>query len=101
MQLVADRFVVRDDGAAIDLATGQSVVLTIAGAGGCADQTRWAVRCHALHTLHHPAIAPLVDGGLSAFCLAWICLTALSRSNGLIPAFLALTLMRSHFGASS
>ena len=63
MQLVADRFVIRDDGEVIDLATGHGVVLTIAAAGGGADQTRWAVRCHALHTLCHPAIAPLLDYG--------------------------------------
>ena len=76
MQLVADRFVVRDDGGAIDLATGHSVVLTIAAAGGCADQTRWAVRCDALHALHHPAIAPLVDYGAlgeSQRFEAWAC----------------------------
>jgi len=63
MQLVADRFVIRDDGEVIDLATGHGVVLTIAAAGGGADQARWAVRCHALHTLCHPAIAPLLDYG--------------------------------------
>ena len=61
MQLVADRFVVRDEGEVIDLATGRGVVLTITD--GCTDQTRWAVRCDALHALHHPAIARLVDYG--------------------------------------
>ena len=76
MQLVADRFVVRDDGGAIDLATGHTVVLTIAAAGGCGDQTRWAVRCDALHALRHPAIAPLVDYGAlgdSQRFEAWAC----------------------------
>src|SRR5207249_9822996 len=61
--LFRSRFVIRDDGEVIDLATGHGVVLTIAAAGGGADQARWAVRCHALHTLCHPAIAPLLDYG--------------------------------------
>ena len=63
MQLIADRFVKGDDGGVVDLATGDSVVLTIASAGGCVDQTRWAVRCDALQKLHHPAIASMVDYG--------------------------------------
>ncbi len=63
MQLIADRFVTGDDGGVVDLATGDRVVLTIAAAGGCADQTRWAVRCDALQKLHHPAIASMVDYG--------------------------------------
>ena len=63
MQLVADRFVVGDAGRVVDLATGDRVVLTIAAAGGRAEQTRWAVRCDALQKLHHPMIAPMVDYG--------------------------------------
>jgi len=76
MQLVADRFAVGDAGRVVDLATGDSVVLTIAAAGGCAEQTRWAVRCDALQKLHHPAIAPMVDYGAvgeSQRFEAWAC----------------------------
>ena len=81
MQLVADRFVVddrskRDDGRAIDLATGTSVILTIGSAGGVSEQTRWTLRCDGLHRLHHRSIAPLLDFGMigeSSRFEAWRC----------------------------
>ena len=63
MELLADRFAMMDTGDAIDLATGDRVALTITSAGGPTEQTRWAVRCHALHRLRHRAIATLVDYG--------------------------------------
>src|SRR6185503_10556294 len=66
MQLVADRFVVRDgeDRRACDLASGSDVVLAVGNAGGVSDQLRWTDRCSALRALQHHAIAPLVDFGL-------------------------------------
>jgi len=64
MQLVADRFVAIDEGAAIDLASGEHVQLVIDDAGDAREQARWLVRCDALHRLTHPAIAQLVDYGV-------------------------------------
>jgi transcriptional regulator with GAF, ATPase, and Fis domain len=78
MQLVADRFVAldRDDGRAIDLATGAEVALVLAPAGDVSDQLRWVDRCGAVRALHHQLIAPLVDFGVvgegSRF-EAWAC----------------------------
>src|SRR5258708_6468712 len=63
MRIVADRFIETDRGAVIDLATGDSVVLTIASAGGPSDQLRWAGRCDLLQRLHHASLARLVDYG--------------------------------------
>ena len=63
MQLLADRFVVDEEQPAIDLATGDHVLLTITAAGGHSDQRRWAVRCDVLQKLHHPSIARLIDCG--------------------------------------
>ena len=78
MQLVADRFVVRDgeDGRACDLASGSDVVLVVGSAGGVSDQLRWTDRCSALRALEHHAIAPLVDFGLlgeASRFEAWSC----------------------------
>ena len=78
MQLVADRFVVRDgeDGRACDLASGSDVVLAVGSAGGVSDQLRWTDRCSALRALEHHAIAPLVDFGLlgeASRFEAWSC----------------------------
>jgi DNA-binding NtrC family response regulator len=64
MPLVADRFVIQDDGCAWDLATAARVSLTIASAGGPADQRRWLLRCDALSRVRHCALASLVDFGL-------------------------------------
>ncbi len=63
LELVADRFAAAADGRVVDLATGYSVVLTIASAGGQAEQTRWAARCDGLQKLRHRAIARLLDYG--------------------------------------
>jgi hypothetical protein len=78
MQLVADRFVVRDgeDGRACDLASGSDVVLVVGSAGGVSDQLRWTDRCGTLRALQHHAIAPLVDFGLlgeASRFEAWSC----------------------------
>jgi hypothetical protein len=75
-QLVADRFAVEDDGRCDRSATGARVTMTIGSAGGVTEQMRWAVRCDQLRTLHHQAIAPLLDfgtlGETSRF-EAWCC----------------------------
>jgi len=66
MQLVADRFAVTENGDAMDLATGARVELRIEPAGDAPQQVLWNERCAALHAIRHPAIAPLVDFGLTA-----------------------------------
>ncbi len=63
MELLADRFVVVDDGRAVDLATGDLVLLTIESAGGPSDELRWVARCDFFRRVRHPALAPLVDYG--------------------------------------
>jgi hypothetical protein len=76
MQLVADRFAVRDEGRAFDLATGAPVTLIVGSAGGISEQLRWTARCDALYSLRHPAMAPLLDYGLIGDCSrfeAWGC----------------------------
>ena len=65
MQLIADRFVVGDEGGAIDLATGSRVVLIVEPAGRVAEQLQWNQRCDTFHTIRHPALAPLIDFGLA------------------------------------
>jgi DNA-binding NtrC family response regulator len=62
--LVADRFVLRGDERAIDLASGEEVALIVAAAGDLSDQKRWLQRCGAWSRLLHPAIARLVDYGV-------------------------------------
>jgi DNA-binding NtrC family response regulator/tetratricopeptide (TPR) repeat protein len=63
VELLADRFAVIDATHAIDLATGDPIVLTVASAGGPSDQSRWALRCDTLMNLRHRCIAPLIDYG--------------------------------------
>src|SRR5450759_2396041 len=63
MNLVADRFVVHDDGRTIDLTTGALVALSMGCAGGVSAQVRWVQRCDVLRALHHQSLAPLVDFG--------------------------------------
>ncbi len=63
MLLFADRFVMENAGHAIDLATGERVLLIISAAGGQTEQRRWALRCDTLQKLHHPAVARLLDYG--------------------------------------
>ena len=84
MQLMADRFAIDDRGRALDLATGARVTLTVGTAGGISDQMRWNARCDALHALHHPAIAHLVDFGLtgeSSRFEAWACASPWRRDS--------------------
>ena len=85
MQLVADRFAVEDDGRVVDLATGALVTLTVGSAGGVTEQLRWAARCDRLRTLHHQAIAPLLDFGVlgeTSRFEAWCCGLAVARCAG-------------------
>jgi DNA-binding NtrC family response regulator len=63
MNLVADRFVETEAGRVVDLATGESVALTISSAGGPTDEVRWAARCAWFQRLQHPVLAQLVDYG--------------------------------------
>ncbi len=51
--------------AALDLATGDRVALTMTSVGGESDQRRWALRCDTLQKLRHPSIARLVDYGIA------------------------------------
>lgn len=60
MRLVADRFVVYEDGRAIDAATAMRVVLIVTRADRMAE---WTDRCDAMQRIRHQAIAPLIDFG--------------------------------------
>src|SRR6185436_2500370 len=64
VELVADRFVVMRDERAVDLSTGEEIVLLASTAGGPSEQTRWALRCDRWSQLYHPAIARLIDYGI-------------------------------------
>jgi DNA-binding NtrC family response regulator len=84
MQLMADRFAAHEDGRVFDLSTGALVTLMIGSAGGVSEQLRWVERCDVLRTLHHPAVATLVDYGLfgaSSRFEAWGCGGALLRCD--------------------
>ncbi len=61
--LVADRFVRCGQQRAIDLASGQSVRLLVAGRGSADRMRSHDERCASLFGLHHPALAELVDYG--------------------------------------
>jgi DNA-binding NtrC family response regulator len=63
VELIADRFIVHE-GRAIDLGSGDEVVMVISSAGGAAEQLRWALRCQRLARLHHPSLARLLDFGM-------------------------------------
>ncbi len=65
MELVLDRFAVNGQDEAIDLATGDAVQLRRSTAGGASEQAIWAARCARFAALRHPAIARLVDYGIS------------------------------------
>jgi DNA-binding NtrC family response regulator/tetratricopeptide (TPR) repeat protein len=62
MQLVADRFVIRADGDAVDLATGLRVWLRVTCSDAATD-VRWSATADTFARLQHQAIAPLVDYG--------------------------------------
>ncbi len=63
MELVADRFVRLDSGAAFDLASGEPIVLVIAPAGSSSERTRWEERCAHFRDVRYHAFAPLIDYG--------------------------------------
>ena len=63
MTLVADRFVVHEQDCVTDLATGETVRLTIARALSRADAEARAAICDRLAGLSHPLLVPLVDYG--------------------------------------
>lgn len=63
VDLVADRFAVRRDGRALDLATGEAVTLAVSFRGEAAEQARWAARCARLMGFRHRSLAPLIDYG--------------------------------------
>ena len=76
MDLIADRFALDERGRAVDLATGARVTLIVEPAGDVSQQLQWSERCETLHTLRHPAIASLVDFGLTGPASrfeAWAC----------------------------
>jgi DNA-binding NtrC family response regulator len=62
MRLVADRFVIRADGDAVDLATGLRVWLRVTSADATTD-VRWSATADRFARLQQAAIAPLVDYG--------------------------------------
>jgi DNA-binding NtrC family response regulator/tetratricopeptide (TPR) repeat protein len=64
LKLVADRFVVMDDERAVDLSSGEEIMLLASTAGDPYEQTRWTLRCDRWARLYHPAIARLVDYGI-------------------------------------
>lgn len=64
MSLIGDRFLLDEQGRAVDLATGEQVVLRQCTAGGPSEQARWAERCAWLASIVHPALAPLLDYGV-------------------------------------
>ena len=66
MQLVADRFAVRRGRTRVRSRDRRARALIVGSAGGVSEQLRWTERCDVLRALHHRAIAPLVDFGLSA-----------------------------------
>jgi tetratricopeptide (TPR) repeat protein len=86
MQLFADRFVIDDDGAAIDLATGRGVALRRDSTEGLdrTGQLRWSLRCDRWLGIHHRAVARLIDFGLvgrQTRFEAWLCGPAWSGSD--------------------
>jgi DNA-binding NtrC family response regulator len=62
--LTLDRFDLRSDNTAIDLASGDVVTLITSVGGSRADDLRWSERCEWFSRLRHPAIARLVDFGM-------------------------------------
>jgi len=63
IEVIGDRFARVDRDRAVDLATGDGVLLRVGLAGGESDERRWMARCDLLHRLQHPALARLVDYG--------------------------------------
>jgi DNA-binding NtrC family response regulator/tetratricopeptide (TPR) repeat protein len=66
VNLIADRFVAVSEKHAVDLATGERVLIVCSTSGGITEERRWALRCEWLFEMRHRSIAELVDyGGLS------------------------------------
>ena len=63
MELSADRCLIDERGAAIDLETGERICLAVSTAGGGGEQVAWAERCARFASVVHPACSPLVDDG--------------------------------------
>jgi DNA-binding NtrC family response regulator len=63
VELLADRFAIRDAGHGIDLATGDPVEIIISSSGAVLEQSRWADQCDRFMRLHHRRLARLVDYG--------------------------------------
>ena len=58
MKLVADRFVVMDDQRAVDLSSGEEIMLMASTAGGPSEQTRWTLRCDRQRARSHHVSLP-------------------------------------------
>lgn len=63
MNVIADRFVAVSDDYAVDLATGERVLMVCTTSGGIAEERRWVLRCEWLFETRHRSIAELVDYG--------------------------------------
>lgn len=64
MDLIADRFVVRERDEGLDLASGAQAYVWRGLAGGPSEQLRWTLRCEWFAQVRHPSLAPLLDYGL-------------------------------------
>lgn len=64
MRVVADRFLCGTAGSAVDLASGERVLLRSCARREPRLQAEWSVRCASLFDLWHPNLATLVDFGL-------------------------------------
>jgi DNA-binding NtrC family response regulator len=63
VNLIADRFVAVSEEHAIDLATGERVLIVCSTSGGITEERRWVLRCEWLFETRHHSIAELVDYG--------------------------------------
>ena len=63
MSLVADRFLVDEEEDVVDLATGETVRLTIAPALSPTERAARAALCDRLSVVRHPLLIPLIDYG--------------------------------------
>src|ERR1051326_6808804 len=63
MPIIANRFLVDDRHGAIDLATGETVRMTVDTSRARAEASERAAMCDRLAALRHPLLVPLVDYG--------------------------------------
>jgi len=63
VNLIADRFVAVSEEHAVDLATGERVLMVCSTSGGITEERRWVLRCEWLFETRHQSIAELVDYG--------------------------------------